>query len=381
MAAADSTAFRALSDVVLAIAAEHEVEPVLQRLVHSARELAGARYAAIGIPDGEGAFASFITSGMSDDLIEAMGPLPRTHGMLGAMLEAAEPHLTDDITADPRFRGWWPRAHPQMRSFLGVPIVTRGDVLGAVYLTEKEDGSMFSAADQKLIQLLAAHAAIAIENARLHERSRELSIIEERNRLARELHDSVTQRLFGVALAAESASTLLARDRDAAAAELRRVSELARGAMEELRAVVFELRPGSLEAEGLATVLRKHVQVLRRVSGQRIELRVCDVPRLAPAPATQVLRIAQEALGNAMRHSGAKRIDVKLHGDGDGDGGGALVLSVADDGCGFDPVGPEVRGQRLGLTSMEERATELGGTLRVTSTLGEGTTVRLEVPA
>ena len=375
MAAADSTAFRALSDVVLAIASEHEVEPVLQRLVHSARELSGAKYAALGIPDGEGAFASFITSGMSDELIEAMGPLPRTHGMLGAMLESAEPHLTDDITADPRFRGWWPRAHPMMRSFMGVPIVTRGEVLGAVYLTEKEDGSMFSSADQRLIELLAAHAAIAIENARLHERSRELSIIEERNRLARELHDSVTQRLFGVALAAESASTLLERDPSKAAVELARVSELARGAMEELRAVVFELRPGSLEAEGLATVLRKHVEVLRRVSGQQIELQVCDVPRLGPGPATQVLRIAQEALGNAMRHSAAKRISVKL-----GGADGKLFLQVGDDGCGFDPAGPEVRGQRLGLTSMEERATELGGTLRVTSTLGAGTTVRLELP-
>src|SRR3954454_24691554 len=155
MAAADSTAFRALSDVVLAIAAEHEVEPVLQLLVDSARELAGAKYAALGIPDGEGAFASFITSGMSDALIEAMAPLPRPHGMLGAMLEPAEPHLTDDITADERFRGWWPHAHPQMRSFLGVPIVTRGEVLGAVYLTEKVDGTMFTAADQKRIELLA----------------------------------------------------------------------------------------------------------------------------------------------------------------------------------------------------------------------------------
>src|SRR3954454_22487667 len=312
VAAADTTAFRALSDVVLAIAAEHEVEPVLQRLVDSARELAGAKYAALGIPDGEGAFASFITSGVSDELMVPMAPLRRPHGMLGAMLESAEPHLTDDITADPRFRGWWPRAHPQMRSFLGVPIVTRGEVLGAVYLTEKEDGSMFSPADQKLIELLAAHAAIAIEKARLHERSRELSIIEERNRLARELHDSVTQRLFGVALAAESASTLLERDPSKAAVELDRVSELARGAMEELRAVVFELRPGSLEAEGLATVLRKHVDVLRRVSGQAIELRVCDVPRIAPASAAQVLRIAQEALGNAVRHAGATRIDVQL---------------------------------------------------------------------
>ena len=173
----------------------------------------------------------------------------------------------------------------------------------------------------------------------------------------------------------ESASTLLERDPSKAAVELDRVSELARGAMEELRAVVFELRPGSLEAEGLATVLRKHVEVLRRVSGQQIELRVCDVPRMRPGPATQVLRIAQEALGNAMRHSAAKRISVKL-----GGADGKLFLQVGDDGCGFDPAGPEVRGQRLGLTSMEERATELGGTLRVTSTLGAGTTVRLELP-
>src|SRR4051794_36228256 len=181
MAAQDSTAFRALSDVVLAIAAEREVEPVLQQVVDSARELAGARYAALGIPDGEGAFACFITSGMSDQLIAAMGPLPRTHGMLGAMLQSPEPHLTDDITQDPRFRGWWPRAHPMMRSFLGVPITARGEIIGALYLTEKEGG--FTPADQRLIELLAAHAAIAIENARLHERSRELSIVEERNRL------------------------------------------------------------------------------------------------------------------------------------------------------------------------------------------------------
>ena len=249
-------------------------------------------------------------------------------------------------------------------------------MIGALYLTEKEDGSTFSLDDQKVIELLAAHAAIAIENARLHERSRELSIVEERNRLARELHDSVTQRLFGVALAAESASTLLERDRAGAATELQRVSELARGAMEELRAVVFELRPASLEAEGLATVLRKHVDVLRRVAGQRIELFACDVPKLGANPATQVLRIAQEALGNAVRHAGADRIEVLLQGLDE-----RLILQVSDDGCGFDPEGPEVRGQRLGLTSMEERATELGGTLKVTSTLGEGTTIRLELPA
>jgi signal transduction histidine kinase len=369
-------AFRALSDVVLAMAGEREVEPVLQRLVHAARELAHARYAALGVPDGEGAFARFITSGMSDELIAAMGPLPRTHGMLGAMLVETRPHRTPDIRTDPRFRGWWPSAHPQMRSFLGVPIVARGRVIGALYLTDREGAPEFSAEDERVISLLAAHAGLAIENARLHERSRELSIVEERNRLARELHDSVTQRLFGVVLAAESAATLLERSPAAAAEEIARVRELARGAMDELRAVVFELRPASLEAEGLTAALRKHIDVLRRLSGSEISLRVGDPPRLGADDAGQVFRIAQEALQNALRHAGAEHIDVRLE-----DGRGRLRLSVADDGRGFDAAARAVRGRRLGLTSMEERAAELGGRLSISSQPGAGTRVELEVPA
>ncbi|HEX5620690.1 MAG TPA: GAF domain-containing protein, partial [Solirubrobacteraceae bacterium] len=181
----------AMSEAVLAIAAEREVDPVLRRLVESARELAGARYAALGIPDGSGAFAQFITAGMSDELIAAMGPLPRTHGLLGAMLESPEPERAVDIRRDPRFRGWWPRAHPEMRSFLGVPIVARGGIIGAFYLTDKVGADAFGDDDERHIEMLAAHAAVAIENARLYERSRELSVVEERNRVARELHDSV----------------------------------------------------------------------------------------------------------------------------------------------------------------------------------------------
>jgi signal transduction histidine kinase len=372
----DSSAFRTLSDVVLAIAAEREVEPVLQRLVHAARELGGARYAALGVPDGEGAFARFITSGMSDELIASMGPLPRTHGMLGAMLESPEPYRTPDIHTHPRFRGWWPGAHPDMRSFLGVPIVSRGGITGALYLTDKEGAAAFSDADERLIVLLAAHAAIAIENARLHERSRELSIVEERNRLARELHDSVTQQLFGVVLAAESAGELLARGDSGAGDEVQRVQGLARAAMDELRSVVFELRPASLEAEGLAQVLRKHVGVLTRVSGRPIELRIASPPPLGARASSQVFRIAQEALQNALRHAEAERIEVRLE-----EGGGRLVLTVADDGRGFDVGATAVRGRRLGLTSMEERAMELGGRMVIDTRPGEGTTVRLEVPA
>jgi signal transduction histidine kinase len=369
------SALESMSETVLAIAAEREVEPMLRRLVRSARELSGARFAALGIPDGEGAFAQFITAGMSDELIAAMGPLPRTHGLLGAMLESPESHRTADIRQDPRFRGWWPSAHPQMRSFLGVPIVARGSVIAAFYATDKEGADEFSADDQRMIEMLAAHAAVAIENARLLERSRELSIVEERNRLARELHDSVSQKLFGLVLGAESAGTLLDRDPGAAAEEVARIGELAQEALGELRGLIFELRPASLEDEGLAATLRKEVDMLERVHGRAIELRIAGSPYCAPEAEGEVLRVAQEALNNALRHAEAERIELRMEARD-----GRLIVTVADDGIGFDPEDRSLRARRLGLTSMEERARGLGGTLAVVSRAGEGTTVTLEVP-
>jgi signal transduction histidine kinase len=369
-------AFQAMSDALLAVTAERSVEAILQKLAHAARALAGARYAAIGVPDGEGAFAQFITSGMSEKLIASMGPLPRTHGLLGAMLESEQPYRTGDIHDDPRFRGWWPREHPDMRSFLGVPIVSRNGVIGAFYLTEKEGSAPFDDADQRLIEMLAAHAAIAIENARLYEQSRELSIAEERNRLARELHDSVTQKLFGLVLSAEAAATLVDRDGTEARAELERLQELAREAMDELRSVVFELRPPAIESEGLATALRKHVDVLRRAYRRDIGLELIGTPSAAPEVERDVLRIAQEALQNALRHAQAGSVELRLDARN-----GRLEMRVADDGVGFDPAAPELRSRRLGLTSMEERAEAIGGTLSIESAPGAGTTVRLEVPA
>jgi signal transduction histidine kinase len=370
-----ASALQAMSDAVLAIAAELSVEAVLQRLVDAARELAGVRYAAIGVPDGDGGFDRFITSGMSDELVAAMGPLPRTHGMLGAMLEAAEPHRTTDIRDDPRFRGWWPSAHPQMRSFLGVPIVSGGEVIGAFYLTDKIGSDAFDEADQEVIEMLAAHAAVALVNARLYERSRELSVVEERTRVARELHDSVTQNLFGVVLAAEAAATLLHRDTDGARAQIERVQDLARAGMDELRALIFELRPAALADDGLAATLRKHVGVLRQVHHQDIALQVAGVPGTGGATDGEVFRIAQEAVHNALRHAHAKHIRVGLDARD-----GRLVLTVDDDGVGFDPAAAALRSRRLGLTSMEERARALGATLTIASSAGSGTRVRLEVP-
>jgi signal transduction histidine kinase len=363
-------ALRELSDAVLAVAAQRSVDEVLQGLVDRARELAGARYAALGIPDGDGGFSRFLVAGMSEELIARLGPLPRTHGMLGAMLDTAEPYRTHDIHTDPRFRGWWPSAHPDMRSFLGVPIVAAEGVIGAFYLTQKEGAEVFDDADQELIELLAAHAAIAITNARLYERSRELSMLSERNRLALELHDVVSQKLFGLVLAAESAGTLLQRDAAAARAQVERLQDLAREALDELRELVLELRAPDLERDGLAGALRKHAELQQRLHGVPIELEIDDRVSLG-AGDREVLRIAQEALHNAVRHAGARRVAVRLD--------DSVMLEVVDDGSGFDPSDPELRARHLGLTSMEERARRLGGRLTIDSGPG-GTTVHLEVP-
>jgi signal transduction histidine kinase len=369
-----SPALRAVSDAVLAVASQLSVEEVLQRLVDSARELAAARYAALGIPDGEGGFRRFLVSGMSDDLIEAMGPLPRTHGMLGAMLESDGAYLTDDIHAHPRFRGWWPREHPDMRSFLGVPIVSAEGVIGAFYLTEKESGKAFDATDRELIELLAAHAAIAITNARLYERSRELSVLSERNRLALELHDVVSQKLFSLMLTAEAAVTQLDRDPDAARTQVNRLKTLAREALDELRALILGLRPPELERDGLEGALRKEIEMLERVHGVKIDLHVEGEIDAAAERCLGVLRIAHEAIHNALRHASPSSVEVQLS-----DHDGKLIVEVTDDGVGFEPERRELRSHSLGLTSMEERAGELGGRLEIRSSPGGGTTVRLEV--
>jgi signal transduction histidine kinase len=371
-------ALRAVSDAVLSVAAQRSVDDVLQRLVDGARELAGARYAALGIPDGAGGFRRFLVSGMSDELVARLGPLPRTHGVLGAMLETAEPYRTEDLHGHPRFKGWWPTGHPDMRSFLGVPIVAPEGVIGAFYLAHKESAATFGDGDQELIELLAAHAAIAITNARLYERSQELSMLAERNRLALELHDAVSQKLFGLVLTAESASTLLDRDPAAARAQVDRLGALAAEALEELRELILELRPPDLVRDGLCGALRKHAEALQRLHGARIEVETDD-GTTAGGDGTrdaEVLRVAQEAIANALRHAAPRHVTVSLRSGA----GGGLVLAVADDGGGFDPADPELRARRLGLTSMEERARRLGGRLEIRSAPGTGTTVRLEVP-
>jgi signal transduction histidine kinase len=374
-------ALQAVSDALVGAATDLSLEAVLERLVNAARDMVGARYAALGVPDGDGGFAHFITTGMDRALVESLGPLPRSHGMLDAMLHQTVPYRTTDITGDPRFRGWWPPTHPRMRSFLGYPIVFKGDVIGAFYLTDKIGSANFDETDEHLVGVFAPHAAVLVEYARLYEQSRELSIADERSRMARELHDALTQTLFGARLAIQTASLALTTpdapaDPAAAVEHLSRAEALVDEAFRELRALILDLRPPDLATDHLAGAVRKQVALLERTSGLTIKLDIDGEPQLPdPDRERQVFRIVQEALANVVRHAGASSLGVSLSARQ-----GSLRIEVQDDGVGFDPDERAIRSRRLGLTSMLDRATALGGRLTIESAPGAGTTVRAEVP-
>jgi len=362
-----------VSQVVLAVARELSTRDVLQMIVRSARSLVNARYAALGVPDDRGSFAEFVTDGIPERQQKEIGPLPRQHGMLGVLLREGKPLRVPDIRADPRFEGW-PSAHPDMSDFLGVPIRDGSDTLGIIFAACKRAPGGFLERDEQLLGLFASHAAIALTNARLFERGRELSVLEERARLARELHDAVSQKLFSIRAKARAAEVLISRDPERAAAEIQSVAALSGQAHAELRAVIDGLAPPDLAAGGLAASLRSYAVLAGRTYGVEVRFHVAaPLPPLGAQRETTVYRVAQEALHNALRHSGSATVCVSLTA-----ARRRVVLEVADQGRGFAAEAPS---GGLGLASMRERAASAGGRLTVRSGPGEGTLVRLELPA
>jgi signal transduction histidine kinase len=373
-----------VSQAVLSVTRQMSVRDVLQVIVRSARSLVGARYAALGVPDEGDSFAEFVVDGISPAEWQAIGPLPRRHGMLGVLLNEGKPERLADIRADDRFEGW-PASHPQMSHFLGMPVRDGDRVLGIIFAANKMSaaaaGHGFTERDEEILSLFAAHAAIALTNARLYERSRELSVMQERSRLARELHDAVTQKLFSIRAHARAAAVLAARDPVDPArvrAEIDVVSALGAEAHAELRAVIDGLAPPDLEAAGLAESMRRYAVLAGRAHGVQVAFTAAELPVLGTEVEAALYRVAQEALHNALRHAGASGVRVGLSRTAR-----RVVLEVADDGRGFasgtPQGGPGAPSSGLGLASMRERAAAAGGVLTITS--GEaGTLVRMTVP-
>jgi signal transduction histidine kinase len=343
---------RRLLDAVMSVATDLELPSVLQNIVEAARELAGARYAALGVLDPTHTYlAEFITVGLDDEQRARIGELPKGHGILGLLIVKPKPIRLPDLGDHPESFGF-PPGHPPMKSFLGVPLYVRGEVFGNLYLTDKRDDDGFSDIDEELVLSLAAAAALAIENARLHQRAAELSLVADRERIGRELHDRVVQRLFATGLAMQGTTKLVERPE---------VADRLHGHIDDIDRTIREIRTAIFAfevARSSETSLRLRVLDLvaqsARVLGFEPGLDLDGpIDTLVPEHvATQLLAVLREALSNVARHSGATQVDVIVRAATD------LFLEVTDDGRGID-LGHGGGGD--GLRNMAHRAEELGG--------------------
>jgi|GEM_PF-1031893 len=293
-------------------------------------------------------------------------------GISGWVAAHGEPLMVPDVSQDPRY---FELEGSQTRSELALPIMTKGQVVGVLDV-QSDRLAAFDESDLAVLQSLANQLAVAIENARLYEQAGQLAALEERQKLARELHDSVSQALYGIALGARTARTLLDRGADSAHTlrdPLDYVLSLAEAGLAEMRALIFELRPESLKTEGLTAALAKQTDALRVRHRLEVQTTLCPEPDLSLDAKEALYRIAQEAMHNIGKHARASRVEVRLADDGAG-----VRLTILDDGVGFDPTG-EFPGH-LGLRSMRERAERLGGTFGVDSAPGRGARLTAWLP-
>jgi signal transduction histidine kinase len=366
----------ALDAAVRGIAGLASVDDVLQVIVDRVRPLVGAEYAALGIVDPAGRIERFITSGIDDATRRRIGALPEGHGLLGLIIRENRSFRIADINADPRRHGFPPN-HPPMTSFLGVPITVKGVSLGRLYLTNKVGADEFSEDDLSLCETFALHAGIAMENARLHEQVSRLAVVDERERISKDLHDGIIQNMYAVGLSLEDVPELMTDDRDEAAARVERAIDSIHLAIKDIRNFIIGLRPELLEGASLVGGLATIVEEYRNNTIIDLELRVPDAfPEPSAAITGQLLAIVSESLSNVIRHSQASRALVELTADEDGR---AYELRIEDNGVGFDPAIAGKLGHQ-GLANIRERASLASGTVTIDSHPGGGSRLVVRVP-
>ena len=352
------------------VASDLDLPTVLQRIVEAARDLVGARYAALGVLDPTRTYlAEFITVGLDDETRTRIGELPKGHGILGLLILEPKPIRLPDLTEHPDSFGF-PPAHPPMRSFLGVPLYVRGEVFGNLYLTDKEDDDGFSDIDEELALSLAAAAALAIENARLHQRTGELSLLADRERIGRELHDTVVQRLFATGLSMQGTARLV--ENPDVAERLQQHIEDIDGTIREIRAAIFEIDTDRTTSPSLRRDVLELVAGSTRVLGFEPAVHF-DGPIdtvVVDRMASHLLAVLREALSNVARHAKASRVAVTVQAGTD------LTLEVADDGIG--PSDPGLSGN--GLRNVSRRAEQLDGHASLVPGPNGGATLRWVVP-
>ncbi len=366
----------ALRTASLDVHGELALDVVLQRVVDQACQLLNARYGAISVLDaGEGILA-FVTTGISKDERERIGPPPTGRGVLGVPLLEGERIRLSHLAKHPRSVGF-PSNHPPMNSLLAVPIVCRGPFRGNLYLAESRSPGGFSAEDEETLVRFAAAAAVAIEISHLHERLRSLAVAEERLHIAHEMHDGMAQILAYVNTKALAVEEYLKQGKVVeAAAHISQLSVAAREVYADVREGILGLRVGLGEYGTFVETLSTYVDRWREQNEIEATFEVSPEVSLAPPAELQVVRIVQEALANVRKHARAKAVRIEI-----GRCGGVVRITVKDDGVGFDPaaLGRSVF-PRFGLSTMRERAESVGGMLKVETAPGEGALVVAELP-
>ena len=378
---------QALHAAGLVLLSDLALETVLRRIVDLARELTGARYGALAVVDEGGRIVRFLTAGLTVEERASLSEPPAGHGLLGDIFVDCRPIRVDDIAAAPRSIGF-PPGHPPMRTFLGTPIVRQTCTYGNLYLTDKQSPGgpiPFTEDDERAVSLFAAQAAIAMENARLHEEVQGLATALERERIARELHDSLAQALGYIRVQASIGRDALAQQQAGIGDALSRIDNAASDAYAEVREAILGLRSsGSGDERRLVDALGDYVQRYREQTGVAIDLTVgpgVAAAGLAPAVEVQLVRIIQEALANVRKH--ARTAHAQLILDLVTRSGGPRIRTViVDEGRGFDLdlTVSSTTGAHFGLAVMRERAEGVGGTLTVTSAPDRGTRVVVEMP-
>ncbi len=358
-----SDLFGAASDV----AGQADLRNVLFKVVQTAMQVTGARYGALGVVGDDGRLDEFLHMGMDEETVARIGSPPTGHSVLGTVSRGATIRL-DHITDHPDSVGFPPH-HPQMEGFLGVPLRTGERIFGNLYLTEKEGG--FSDEDQAVVETLALIGGTAIVSNLLHARLQRAAVFDDRERIARDVHDAVIQDLFAVGLSLEGISQRIA-DTDARQAIANAISRLDES-IASLRHFIFDLTRSDNEERPITTEVSELVQELAESYRARVDLTFSGMlGDISDRMADAVMHIVKEATSNALRHGGADSVQVIVSGNALD-----LRISVSDRGTGFEP---EEISPGMGLGNIRQRAFDLGGTVEIHSTLGEGTMLTVNLP-
>lgn len=341
---------------------------ILRQIVQSACALVGARYGALGVIGENQTLVEFVTEGASPEMIAAIGHYPEGHGILGLLIVDPRPLRLADLSAHPDSYGF-PEHHPAMRSFLGVPVRVGDEIFGNLYLCDKRDAQAFSADDEALIVALAAMAAVAIDTTRLHERLQDLAVLRDRERIARDLHDKVIQRLFATGLSLQAANQGLD---DAAARKLSHAVDELDETIAEIRNAIFGLEARPANRPNLGAALLALVDEVTHPAGLEPTVRINGPLNslLTPTLGDELLAVAGEALVNVVRHAAARNVSVSVTVDPQ-----QVVLRVVDDGHGLG----DGSGEGHGLANLETRAARLGGSCQLAAT-DRGASLEWRVP-